>query len=113
MKKEALTVPDIYLEKKHLRMLQEIFRDYCPLAEIWAYGSRVGGDAHDGSDLDLAVIDFGEPNKSISELRAIIRDSNVPFLVDLVEFERLPASFQREIEKKFIKLFGKDAEVSI
>ncbi len=96
-------MPDLYIEKKYCDMLRKIFKEYCPLAEIWAYGSRINGDAHAGSDLDLAIINFGEPNKNINRLRQIINDSNVPFLVDLVEFKSLPITFQNEIKKNFIK----------
>lgn len=45
----------INLRANDLDLLQKIFRDYCPDAEIWAYGSRVNGDSHSGSDLDLTV----------------------------------------------------------
>lgn len=96
-------MPDLYIEKKYRDILRKIFKEYCPLAEIWAYGSRVKGNAHAGSDLDLAIIDFGEPNKNINRLRQIINDSNVPFLVDMVEFKSLPITFQNEIKKNFIK----------
>ena len=46
----------ITLKEKHLQILLEIFEDYCPKAEIWAYGSRVHGDSHSGSDLDLDLV---------------------------------------------------------
>lgn len=49
-------------------MLTDIFDSYCPDAEIWAYGSRVNGDAHDGSDLDLTVKSFNSDNKDIPTL---------------------------------------------
>ena len=87
-------------------MLKDIFRSYCPHAEIWAYGSRVGGDSHDGSDLDLAVVDFGDSTKKLSELRQILNDSNIPFLIDIFEFHKLPLSFQSEIRKKYIVLYN-------
>lgn len=96
-------MPDLYVKPKYRDMLKKIFAEYCPLAEIWAYGSRVNGDAHAGSDLDLAVINFGEPHKNINELRQIVSDSNVPFLVDLLEFKSLPAAFQNEIRRNFVK----------
>ncbi len=54
----------INIEKKHLEELIKIFRTYCPLAEIWAYGSRVNGDSHSGSDLDLTVFNFNDNKKT-------------------------------------------------
>ncbi|MCD8049184.1 MAG: nucleotidyltransferase domain-containing protein [Clostridia bacterium] len=93
------------VKEKHLDMLKNIFSAYCPRAEIWAYGSRVDGDSHEGSDLDLAVKSFNDENKSIGELRARLNDSNIPFLIDICEFDKLPKSFRDEIVKKYVSVF--------
>lgn len=98
---------NIFLKDEHLAVLSEIFENYCPDAQIWAYGSRVAGDAHDGSDLDLTVIDFGDEKCSLAELKRILNDSNIPFLIDINEFKNLPESFQEEIRKKYVKIFPK------
>lgn len=29
------------VKKKHLAELERIFEEYCPKAEIWAFGSRI------------------------------------------------------------------------
>lgn len=96
---------NIFLKDEHLSILQGILKDYCPNAEVWAYGSRVGGDAHDGSDLDLTVVDFGDEKCLLAELKNIFNNSNIPFLIDINEFKNLPESFQKEIRKKYIKIF--------
>ena len=96
----------INLQPEYLGMLKEIFTAYCPQAEIWGYGSRIGGDSHEGSDLDLAVKTFGDATKSIDELNDLLNDSDIPFLIDLHEFDRLPVSFQSEILKNYVVLFG-------
>ena len=62
-------------------------------------------DSHSGSDLDLAVKDFGERGKTVEELRELLRESNIPFLVDINEFDRLPAFFREEILKKYVVIF--------
>jgi predicted nucleotidyltransferase len=86
-------------------MLTDIFEKYSPNAEIWAYGSRVGGDAHEGSDLDLAIKNLGASDTPAYELKEIISDSNIPFLVDILEFDKLPDSFQKEIMKKYVIIY--------
>lgn len=89
------------LKPKYKQMLLDIFSAHLPEAEVWAYGSRVTGDAHDGSDLDLVIVpQKGKklPLEVLSVLRTKIRDSNVPILVDLFEWTRLPESFRRNIE---------------
>ena len=95
---------ELNLKPEHALILFEVFKKYCPKAEIWAYGSRVKC-GHNGSDLDLTVIDFGEDDKSILQLRKLVRESDIPFLVDLTMFNDLPISFQNEIKKGYVIFF--------
>ncbi len=85
-------------------MLKDILISYCPDAEIWAYGSRLNGDAHSGSDLDLVVKDFHSKNAKLYELKNLFSESNIPFTIDIQEFYKLPKSFQDEILKNYIIL---------
>lgn len=67
---------------------------------MWAYGSRVNGTAHDGSDLDLVIrsSDLSPlPIADYTELLEKIRDSNIPILVELRDWARLPESFHKQI----------------
>lgn len=95
----------LFIEPKYLKMLTDIFDNYCPKAEIWAYGSRIKGEAHDGSDLDLVVKNFNSNDVYLFELKELINDSNVPFLVDIHEFDKLPQSFQDEIKKDYVIIY--------
>ncbi len=97
----------LLIKKEHLNILLSIFTSYCPNAEIWAYGSRLKGNAHEGSDLDLVVKSFGERNKSVYTLLDMINDSNIPFIVDIHEYNSLSESFQKEILKQYIVIFNK------
>ena len=85
-------------------MLKDILNSYCPDADIWAYGSRVHGDAHSGSDLDLVVKDFHSKTANLFKLKELLSESNIPFIVDIHEFDKLPKSFQDEILKNYIEL---------
>ena len=69
----------INLRTNDLDLLQKIFRDYCPDAEILAYGSRVNGDSHSGSDLDLTVKCFNDSKKRLYELKELLSESNTHF----------------------------------
>ena len=95
---------ELFIKPEYLKILKDIFNSYCPNAEIWAYGSRIKGEAHPGSDLDLVVKDFNDENKNIFELKELINNSNIPFIVDIQAFDRLPESFRKEIEKNYICL---------
>ena len=94
----------LFLRPQYLKILTDIFESYCPEAEIWAYGSRVKGEAHDSSDLDMVVRSFNS-NKNIYKLRELINDSNIPILTDILEFEKLPKTFQEEIEKEYVIIY--------
>ena len=40
------------VKQQYLEELKSILNEYCPNAEVWAYGSRLTEDCHSGSDLD-------------------------------------------------------------
>jgi len=72
--------------------------------EIWAYGSRVNGDAHDTSDLDLVIrtthltpLDHSELHNFITALD----DSNIPILIQAFDWSSLPESFHHNILQKY------------
>ena len=83
--------------KKNIISLAEKFT--VPL-EIWAYGSRVNGDAHQASDLDL-VVKFTDANINIYDelmtFKKDLQESNIPILVEVRNFDLLPISFQENI----------------
>ena len=77
--------------------------------EIWAYGSRVNGDSHAASDLDLVVRAEGLKPVDWRELMAFreqIRESNIPILVQIFDWAKLPQSFRANILKKYEVLFS-------
>ncbi|MCL4700197.1 MAG: nucleotidyltransferase domain-containing protein, partial [Burkholderiaceae bacterium] len=43
------------LREKDKQTLESIFKEITGDFEVWAYGSRVNGTAHEGSDLDLVI----------------------------------------------------------
>jgi len=96
---------NLFIQTEHLNMLRDIFQSYCPKAEIWAYGSRLNGNAHEGSDLDLVIKSFNEEEKYLFELKEILNESNIPFIVDIHEYNYLPDSFKEEILKKYLIIF--------
>jgi predicted nucleotidyltransferase len=79
--------------------------------KIWAYGSRVNGQAHDASDLDLVLITKNEKPVPIDQFIAFketIIESNIPILVQVVDWYRIPENFQKNIEKNYIELYTND-----
>ncbi len=75
-----------------------------PEVEIWAYGSRVNGSAHEGSDLDLVLrtqqdtpVDAG----CLLDFTEKVRSSNIPILVQAFDWARLPESFHANILRNY------------
>lgn len=93
------------LRPAHLAMLRVLLQQYLPHVEVWAYGSRVNGNGHDASDLDLVVRQPGnlkQETPEVGEMREALSESNLPIRVDVVDWARIPASFQREIEQAYV-----------
>jgi predicted nucleotidyltransferase len=88
------------LKSNYKKILLDIFSELTIPVEIWAYGSRVNGSAHDGSDLDLVMITPTREKVPVDILMGLkdkIRDSNIPILVELFDWARLPESFHNNI----------------
>lgn len=94
----------LFVDSVNLKILTDIFSDFCPESEIFAYGSRINGRAHNCSDLDLTIKNFPK-DKYLFDLKEIISESDVTFLVDINIFENLPESFKKEIEKDNVKIY--------
>jgi predicted nucleotidyltransferase len=97
----------LFLPEKYLKMVQDILQTHLPNAEVWAYGSRVNGDYYDASDLDLVV---RQPNNltqrqfNLDEVKDAFVESNIPIIVQLVDWARIPNSFHEEILAKYAVL---------
>jgi predicted nucleotidyltransferase len=98
---------DIFIDEKSLAEIRRIIKNLCPKAVVWAYGGRVAGGktAHGGSDLDLTVRNFGRMEHSLAGLKEAFKESNIPFLIDVSDFNLLPADFQKEIIKKYAVIY--------
>ena len=95
----------LQLSHRHFDLLRELLLRHLPDAEVRAYGSRVTGQGHAASDLDLVVRNPRHPDiesAGLSALRAALSESNLPLRVDIVDWARIPESFQREIEADYV-----------
>lgn len=96
------------LRDKDRKSLVAIFNTVdLPLA-VWAYGSRVNGGAHAGSDLDLVIRTADLQSLPVETYLAIkqkIQYSNIPIVVEIFDWARIPESFQQNILEKHEVLF--------
>ena len=91
------------LPRRYRVQLETLLREHVPGVEVWAYGSRVNGESHEGSDLDLVLRGPAlEPlDGGFYDLLEAIEKSNIPILVQAHDWSMLPESFHREIERDY------------
>ena len=94
------------LPRRYRDQLEALLRKHVPDVEVWAYGSRVNDESHEGSDLDLALRGPAlEPlDGGFYDLLEAIEKSNIPILVQAHDWAMLPESFHREIERDYVVL---------
>jgi len=77
--------------------------------KILAYGSRVSGEAHDMSDLDLVIISKDKKKLDIDELvtfKEKLQKSNIPIIVQVVDWYRIPEYFHDSILQNYEVLYN-------
>lgn len=105
-------MPKLDLPEKYRQQVIALIRAHAPHAEVWVYGSRVTGRGHDTSDLDLVLRnpeDLGRARlDELFALKAALEESDLPILVDVLDWAAIPQSFRDEIDRVHVVLFTPD-----
>ena len=105
-------MPDrLDLPRRYRDQVEALLREHVPGVEVWAYGSRVTGESHDASDLDLVLRGPNLkriPSGQLADLNEALEESNVPIIVQIHDWARLPESFHKEIERAYVVLVEKE-----
>jgi uncharacterized protein len=100
------TVNALQLRAQDRKEVERILSRFVPNEEVWAYGSRVDGLGHELSDLGLVIrhpADLKQKQVGVlDELKEAFSESNLPFLVDVHDWARLPAAFWANIEEHHV-----------
>ena len=98
------------LRPDHLQELRRLIATHLPNEEVWAYGSRVAGTCHDTSDLDLVVRHPDDlkvrQGGAFLDLKKAFTESNLPFLIDLLDWARVPTAFRENIVEQHLVLYS-------
>jgi type I restriction enzyme S subunit len=95
----------IDLSPIHTAIIKQILEKELPNDEVIIFGSRANGTAKPYSDIDLAVIsENGIDKNKLWELREAFEESDLPFCVDVLDWNRLSKSFQDSIKSDYKKL---------
>ena len=96
---------DLQLHERHRKILDRLLAAHVPSAEVWAYGSRVTGGAHDGSDLDIVIRNLGnldEQSPGKFDLIEAIEASTLPILIDVSDWADLPDWLRADITRQHV-----------
>ena len=97
----------LHLRAGDLAVLHQLLERHVPQVQVWAYGSRVNGQSHDASDLDLVLrnpADLKEPIDEYLELKEALQKSAIAIMVDVHDWAYLPEAFHRNIERAYVEL---------
>ncbi len=92
----------IDVEPKHLTLVKKILKRHITYKTVWAYGSRVNWTANQYSDLDLVVFEVNTVKQG--ELKEDLAESDLPFSVDVMPWEKIPEKFKHKILEKYVIL---------
>lgn len=94
----------IFLEEKHLKIVKEILLKY-PYT-FYVFGSRAKGNPRKLSDLDLCFFE-DIPWNIRAHIDEDFEESDLPFKVDIVDWNLCSDDFKKMIKKDLI-IFQKD-----
>ena len=95
----------IDINPNHLQTVRQILAQHLPACEVRAFGSRVTWTAKDYSDLDLAIVGAAALDRgTLARLREAFEESDLPILVDLLDWHAISQSFQDLIEQDYAVL---------
>jgi len=80
--------------------VRNFLNSFVPEAEIIVFGSRTHGTSKPWSDLDLAIkaksaLDW----KLLEEVKEAFQESELPFRVDILDWNEITGAFRRAIER--------------
>ncbi|MCL4556460.1 MAG: nucleotidyltransferase domain-containing protein [Gammaproteobacteria bacterium] len=95
----------INLPNTWLKEIQQILSLHLPEAKAWVFGSRVSGTAKQWSDCDIALLTSTPLNwQQLERLKDAFSESNLPIMVDLSDWSKLPTFLQEKIKQQHIEI---------
>jgi len=72
---------------------------------VFVFGSRIAKKAQKNSDLDLCLKDSEKMDLLLlGEIREKLQESNLPFIIDLADYNRMPKEYQKEVDRTSVPL---------
>ena len=89
------------LQQRHLAIIRSILsKEFAgPDCKVYLFGSRAGKRARSASDVDLAIQSSEDIHVRIARARYAFEESDLPYMVDLVELNHASPSLKQEIQE--------------
>ncbi len=87
-----------------LKEILAIIKKYLPNTTLWAFGSRVKFTSKITSDLDLVAFITKEQKTAFSLVKEAFDQADIPFRIDLHDWNEIPENFKKNIENQYIVL---------
>lgn len=92
----------LHIEERHYKIIAQILTPYKEYA-FHAFGSRSRGDQKRFSDLDLCTLN-PIPRMVIGDIKEAFENSNLPYKVDIIDWNRCSEEFRNLIKKDLVPL---------
>jgi len=91
----------INLDQRSKGIIEELLEPYIATGSLYVFGSRVAGDTHSHSDLDLLIrSEEALPFVDFLAIKDALEFSDLPIRVDLLDWQRITPEFRKNIEQK-------------
>lgn len=87
-----------------------LFEQFPEISEVILFGSRAKGTAHEHSDVDLAIKNSQLTRSQLNQIKFEIENSDVPYVVDLIQYEQITSPTLREHIDRVGQVFYKNNE---
>ncbi|MDB4920644.1 restriction endonuclease subunit S [Mucilaginibacter sp.] len=90
-----------------------LLKAFLPETTIWAFGSRMKFTSKPESDLDLVAFIDPEQQSQLAELKDAFAESDLPFKVDVLDWNVIPDNFKENIKKDYVTLQDASLELPL
>ncbi len=91
------------MNNKYINELKQIFLQYLAdeKVKLFLFGSRARKSNYFFSDVDIGLIPYGKINeKKLTLIKEKIEDSNIPYKVEIINFNNVSEKFKKEALKE-------------
>ena len=107
MSKDVITKTNEGVLNQYKPKIVEIFKKFLDdqRVQLYMFGSRAKGTAHNASDIDVAVKGENITPVQLSEIRDALHESDIPYKVELINFKSANKAFKQSIDNEGILIW--------